>query len=178
MFPSLMYFHNTIFTITFIMQSLKSHSPNVLKITLRNKGNRESKQTFVLMKTSSRRLDQDEYIRLSQTSSEDIFKTSWSWSIYSSWPYASLQDVFKTPSRRLQGVFKTSSRHLDDVFKTSSKRLQDILKMSSRGLAKVLSGRIIRVNCLPRSRICLGHTTEKFMVSVENLEVWYKFLKF
>ena len=47
------------------MQSLKSHSPNVLKITLRNKGNRESKQTFVLMKTSSRRLDQDEYIRLS-----------------------------------------------------------------------------------------------------------------
>ena len=137
-----------------------------------------SQQTFVLMKTSSRRLDQDEYIRLSQTSSEDIFKTSWSWSIYSSWPYASLQDVFKTPSRRLQGVFKTSSRHLDDVFKTSSKRLQDILKMSSRGLAKVLSGRIIRVNRLPRSRICLGHTTEKFMVSVENLQVWYKFLKF
>ena len=137
-----------------------------------------SQQTFVLMKTSSRRLDQDEYIRLSQTSSEDIFKTSWSRSIYSSWPYASLQDVFKTPSRRLQDVFKTSSRRFEGVFKTSSKCLQELLKMCSRGLAKVLSGRIIRVNCLPWSTICLGHTTEKFMVSVENLQVWYKFLKF
>ena len=44
-----------------------------------------------------RRLDQDEYVCLSLTSSEDVFKTSWSRSIYSSWPY-----VFKTSSRRLQ----------------------------------------------------------------------------
>ena len=31
--------------------------------------------------------------------------------------------------------------------------------------------RIIRLNCLPSSRICLGNTSEKFMVSVENLQV-------
>ena len=41
-----------------------------------------SQQTFVLMKTSWRRLDQDEYVHLSLTSSEDVFKTSWSRPIY------------------------------------------------------------------------------------------------
>ena len=89
-----------------------------------------------------RRLDQDEYVRLSLTSSEDVFKTSWSRPIYSSWLY-----VFKTSSRRFQDVFETScksvfkksSRCLQDVFKTSSKRLQDIFKTSSR--------RIIKLNC-------------------------------
>ena len=87
-----------------------------------------------LQKTSSRRLDQDEYVRLSLTSSEDVFKTSWSRPIYSSWSY-----VFKTSSRRFQEVFKRSSRYLQDVllrrfqdfFKMSSRRLQDILKTSS-----------------------------------------------
>ena len=73
-----------------------------------------------LQKTSWRRLDQDEYVRLSLTSSEDVFKTFWSRPIYSSWPY-----VFKTSSRRLQDVFKTSSRRLA---KTSSRHLQDIFK--------------------------------------------------
>ena len=95
-----------------------------------------------LQKTSSRRLDQDEYVRLSLTSSEDVFKTSWSRPIYSSWPY-----VFKTSSRRFQDVFKTSSRRFQDVFKTScknvfktsSRRLQDVLKTSSRRLAKISS---------------------------------------
>ena len=47
--------------------------------------------------TSSRRLGEDQYIRLGHTSSRR------------------LQDVFKTSSRRLA---KTSSRHLQDVFKT------------------------------------------------------------
>ena len=95
-----------------------------------------------LQNLSSRRLDQDEYIRLSHTSSEDVFKTSWSRPIYSSWLY-----VFKTSSRRFQDVFKTSSRRLakmssrrfQDVFKTSSRRLQDIFKTSSRPLAKIFS---------------------------------------
>ena len=112
-----------------------------------------SQQTFVLMKTSLRRLlssssedafktslrclDQDEYIRLTHTSSEDVFKTSWSRPIYSSW-----LSIFKSSSRHFQEVFKassrllakTSSRHLQDVFKhfenafkTSSKRFQGIL---------------------------------------------------
>ena len=57
-----------------------------------------------LQKMFSRRL-QDEYICLSHTSLlQDVFKTSWSRPIYSSWSY-----VFKTSSRRLA---KTSSRHL------------------------------------------------------------------
>ena len=114
-----------------------------------------SRKTFVLMKTSWRRLsssssedvlktswrrlDQDEYVRLSLTSSEDVFKTSWSRPIYSSWPY-----VFKTSSRRLQDVFKTSSRRLgqDQYIRlgyTSSGRLQDVFKTSSRCLAKTSS---------------------------------------
>ena len=42
-----------------------------------------------VFKTSSRRLDQDQYIRLGHTSSRR------------------LQDVFKTSSRRLQDIFKT-----------------------------------------------------------------------
>ena len=88
-----------------------------------------------------RRLDQDEYIRPAHTSSEHVFKTSWSRPIYSSWPY-----VFKTSSRhfqdvlprRLQDVFKTSSRH---VFKTSSRR---VFKTSSRHGFKTSSRRLQR----------------------------------
>ena len=67
-----------------------------------------------------RRLDQDEYVRLSLTSSEDVFKTS----------SRRFQDVFKTSSRRLA---KTSSRRLA---KTSSRRLA---KTSSRSFAKISS---------------------------------------
>ena len=98
-----------------------------------------SQKTFVLMKTSWRRLssssledvfrtssrcnDQDEYVRLSLTSSEDVFKTSWSRPIYSSWPY-----VFKTSSRHFQDIFKTSSRLLA---KTSSRHFEDVFKSFS-----------------------------------------------
>ena len=112
------------------------------------------------------RLDPDEYVRLSLTSSEDVLvktnifvlairlqdvlntfsrrledvlKTSW-------------QDVFKTSSKRLaktssrclQNVFKTSSRRLA---KTSSKRLQDIFKTSCKDIFKTFSRRIIKLNC-------------------------------
>ena len=76
-----------------------------------------------LQKTSSRRLGQDQYIRLVHMSSrrlQDIFKTS-------------CQNVFKTSTRRLQDVlprrlqdvFKTSSRH---VANTSWRHFQDVLK--------------------------------------------------
>ena len=88
-----------------------------------------------LQKMSSRRLDQDQYIRLSHT----VFKRS-------------CKNVSKTSSRRLQDsrclqdIFKTSCR---DVFKTFSKRLQDVLqkrlkdifKTSSRPLARISSRR-------------------------------------
>ena len=95
-----------------------------------------TQQTFVLMKTSfvfvfRRRLDQDEYVRLSLTSSEDVFKTSWLRPIYSSYPY-----VFKTFSRRLA---KTSSRRFENVFKTSLKRLQGLFKASSKRLQDIFN---------------------------------------
>ena len=126
-----------------------------------------------LSSSSSRHLDQDEYIRLSyiclqKTSSsrpiqpylfktrsrhfQDVFKTS-------------CQDVFKTASIRLA---KTSSRHLQGVFKTSSRHFQDVLQ---RCLQEVLKTYHQVVNCLPRSRIYLDRTSEKFTVSVENLQV-------
>ena len=95
-----------------------------------------AQQTFVLMKTSwrclssssagdifktsSRRLDQDEYIYLTQYIR--LGHTSWR-----------LQDVFKTSSRRLA---KTSARHLQDVFKTSSRHLQDFLQRYLQGVFK------------------------------------------
>ena len=56
-----------------------------------------------VIKTSSRRLDQDEYIHLTHTSSENVFKTF---------------------SRRLA---QTSSKRLEDVLQ---KRLPDIFKTS------------------------------------------------
>ena len=122
-----------------------------------------TQQTFVLMKTSwdqdeyirlihasSRRIDQDLYIRLRDASSgrlEDVLKTSCK-NVFKMF----CKNVFKMFCKK---VFKTSCKN---VFKTSLRRLQDVLKMFSRRL--------------PRSRVCLGHTSENFMVSVENLQLW------
>ena len=63
-----------------------------------------------LQKTSSRRLHQDQHIRLGHTSSRRF------------------QDVFKTFSRHLQDIFKMFWKRLQDVFKTFRKRLQDVFK--------------------------------------------------
>ena len=139
-----------------------------------------------LFKTSSRHFDQEKYICLSHTSSEDVFKTSsrrLDQDQYICFGHTSsrrLQDVFKTSSRR---PAKTSWRYLQDVFKTFWRRLQDVFKTSSRHLNKHLQDVLQRclwdvfktyhqVKLFARLRICLGHTSEKFMVSVENLEVW------
>ena len=62
-----------------------------------------------VFKTSSRRLEQDEYVCLSLTSTEDVFKTS----------SKRLQDVLQ---KCLQDVLKTSSRHA----KIFSRRFQDV----------------------------------------------------
>ena len=83
-----------------------------------------------LPKRSWRRLDQDEYVRFSLTSSEDVFKTSWSRQIYLSWPC--LLNVFNTS-------FKTSSRSF-------VKRLQDVFKTSRKDIFKTFSRRIIKLN--------------------------------
>ena len=133
---------------------------------------RQTQQTLVLMKTSSRCLDQDEYIRLSHTYSEDVFRTS---------------------SRRLDQdqyirLGHASSRRLQEVLQ---KRLQDIFKTSCKDVLKTFSRRFIKLNCfflicfrdvfstfLRRTtdgylqKVCLGHTFEKFMVSVQNLLEW------
>ena len=108
-----------------------------------------------LQKTSSRGLDQDQYIRLVHTSSsrlQDLFKTS-------------CRNVFKTSSRRLAN---TSWRHLQDVLKTYHQvklllltSLWEVLNMFVRCTAKTVVYR----------RIHLGHTSEKLMVSVQNLQV-------
>ena len=139
-----------------------------------------SQQTFVLMKTSSRRLDEDEYILINHTSSEDVFKTSWSRPIYLSWLY-----VFKTSSRCFQDVFKTSCQNF---FKTFWRRLQDVLQRYLQDVFKTYHqvklflltrlweafNRFLR-RSFPKTiiyrGICPGNTTsDKFMVSVQNLQ--------
>ena len=100
-----------------------------------------------VLKASSRRLDQDEYVWLRLTSSEDVLKRSsrrLGQDQYIRLGHTSsrhLQGIFKTSyqdvlPRRLQNVFKTSwktslrtsSRHLQDVLKTYSRNLQDVLQ--------------------------------------------------
>ena len=81
----------------------------------------------VLKTPSRRRLDQDQYIRLGQTSSrrlQDVFKTS----------LKSIQDVLP---RHLQDIFKTSLRLPLNVFQTSSRRLA---RMPSRYFEDASSG--------------------------------------
>ena len=148
-----------------------------------------------LQETSSRRLGKDQYIRLDHTSSrrlQDLFKTSiLLQDVLKTSSSRHLQDVLKAFWRRLQGVFKPSSRHLA---KASSKRDQDVLQKCLQEVFKryhqvklFLLTRLWDVfsaflKCTARTviywRICLGHTSDKFMVSVETLQDWIKFLKF
>ena len=201
---------------------------DVLETSWRSLSSSSSEDAF---KTSSRRLDQDEYIHLSHSPSEDVFKTSLRrldqrqcisldqtssrrlqdvfktfcqvvFKMFSRRPqdvlqkslqdnfktfWRRLQDAFKTSSRclskKIQGVFKTSSRpfskRLQDIFNTSSRRSEGVFNTSSRHLQDVLQRCLWdvfkmyrQVNCFRRLRICLGRTFERFMVSVENLQVW------
>ena len=150
-----------------------------------------------ILKTSSRRLGQNQYIRLHHTSSrrlEDIFKTSSGRLVKRSSRRfedvfsKSCKNVFKASSRRLQNVFKTSCKN---VSKKSSRRLQDIVKQtSSRNLQDIFKAyhqvKLFLLTHLqevfntflrrffPKTviyrEIFLGNiTSEKFMVSVQNL---------
>ena len=107
-------------------------------------------QTFVLIKTSWRSL-------------EDVFRlglqnTSWSRQIYSPYSYVlgrRLQDVrrldqdqyicfgYKTSSRRLAKTFETSSRRLPKMF---SRRFQNIFKTSSKNVFKTSSRRLAKMS--------------------------------
>ena len=116
---------------------------------------------LLLQKTSSTRpLDQHQNIHLGHRSSRR------------------LQNIFKTSSRpRLQGA-----RYLEDVFKTSSRRLA---KLSSRHLQDVFNvyhqaklffkmsyGEDDVVRRWLDKKNCLGHSSGKFLVSVQNFQEW------
>ena len=89
------------------------------------------------------------------------------------------ENVFKTSSRRLEDVLKTSERHLHDVLE---RRLQDVLEKCLQDIFKTFSRHIINLvlsTFLRRTaktiicwKICLGHTSEKFTVSLENVQEW------
>ena len=103
-----------------------------------------------------RRLGQDQYIRLGHTSWRLLAKTA----------SKRFQDVFKTFWKRLQDILQ---RCLQDVFKTYHQvklllltDLWEAFNMFLRHTAKMVVYR----------RICLGHTFEKFMVSVQSLQEW------
>ena len=108
-----------------------------------------------LQKTSSKRLDQDEYIHLTYTSLEDVFRTSsgrLDQDLYIRLGHTSWRRLVKTSSKRLEdvfkmsckNVFKTSSRRLQDIFKTSSRRLQNVFKTPCKDAYKMFWRRIIR----------------------------------
>ena len=108
-----------------------------------------------------------------QEQQHQVFKTSGSRPIYSSWSYAfktslrrfqdvfktSCLDPFKTPSRRLQDVlqkclqdmFETSSdvsqKRLQDIFKTSSRCFEGVFKTSCKDIFKTFPRCIIELNC-------------------------------
>ena len=94
-----------------------------------------------VLKTSSRRLDQDKYIRLSHSSSEDVFFKTNMLALLIRLQYVFKTYGFKTYSRRLKNVFTTSSRRLaktspQNIFKASCK---NVLKTYWRRLAKMPS---------------------------------------
>ena len=110
-----------------------------------------------LQKTASRRLDQDGYIHLTHTSSEDVFKTSsrrLEQDQYIRLGHTSSRRLAKTYSKRLQDVFKTSCKN---VFKTSSRhlgktfwrRLQNVFKTSCKNAFKTSLRRRAKMSSTP-----------------------------
>ena len=94
-----------------------------------------SQQTFVLMNTSWSRLEDIFRLRLQNTSS-NVFKTSSSRQ-YIHLTHTSSEDVFKTSSRRLdEDQIIVLVIRLQDVFKTFSRRLQDVLQRSLQDVFK------------------------------------------
>ena len=134
-----------------------------------------------------RRLDQDEYVRLSPACLEDAIKTpsrrlgQYQYICLGHTSSRRLQDVLQ---KRLQDIFKTSSRRLQNVFKTSwktsSRHLQDVLKTYHQVKLFLLTRLWEAFNTFLRRYfpetviyrgICLSNTiSDKCMVSVPNLQ--------
>ena len=105
-----------------------------------------------VLKTFSRRLDQDEYIRLIHTSSEDVLMKNNIFVLVIRLQAFSrqLQDIFKTTSRHVQDILLGHHQDvlqicLQDVFKTHHQvklflltPLKDVFETYSRGFWDVL----------------------------------------
>ena len=115
-----------------------------------------------LLSSSSRHLNQDEYIRLSCTFSEDVFiKTNiFVLSIR-------LQGVFRTFSKDLQGVLQ---KRLEDTFKTFSRPLQNVFRCLT-GLKVGVWLRVWNIELLSW-KICLTSflKKQKFVVDSKQSE--------
>ena len=153
-------------------------------------GHTSSRRLQDVFKTSSRRLQDvlqkrlQDIFKMPSRRFKDDFKTS-SRYLQDILPRR-LQHVFRTSSRRLA---KTSSRHLQDIFKTFWRRLQDVLQRYLQDIFKTyhqvklfLLTRLREVfntflrRSFPKTVIYRGislcnTTSEKFMVSVQNLQV-------
>ena len=139
-----------------------------------------------VFKTFSRRLED-----VLKTFLQEVLKTFWKRF------QEVFQDVLKTSSRRLQdtvkksckNVFKASSgrlqdvlqRYLEDVFKTYHQVKCDVKKVTHQVKLIILLTRLWDLfnTFLRRTAktiiyrgICLGHTSEKFMVGEQNLQEW------
>ena len=84
-------------------------------------------------------------------------------------------NIFVVLVKYLQDVFKTSSRLLQDVLKTYH-QVKLFLLVSLRDVVNTFLRRAAKM--VYYSRICLSHTSDKVTASVQNLQEWYKFLKF
>ena len=129
-----------------------------------------SMQTFVLMKTSWRCLE--DVLKTSSRHLQDILVKTNIFVLA-----ICLQDVFKTSWKN---VFKASSRRLQDILKTSSWHLQDVFKMYHQVKLFLLTRLWEAFNIFLRRSfpktviyrgICLSNTiSDKFMVSEPNLQ--------
>ena len=158
----------------------------VLALHLQGVFKKFSRRLQDVFETSSRRL-----AKTSSRHLQDVFKRFW----------RCLQNIVKTSSRHLQNAFKTLwktfSRHLQDVFKIIWRRLQDVLQRYLQDVFKTYHQvKLFLLTCLweafntflrrsfPKMMIiyrgiCPGSTTsDKFMVSVQNLQERQKFIKF
>ena len=119
-----------------------------------------SQQTFVLMKTSSRRLQDVFRLRLQKTSWRRLQDVLVKTNIFVL--AICLQDVFKTSSRPLQGVFKTYSRRFEDVLKMSLRHLRDILQRYLQDVFKAFHQVNLFYLARPREVLKTFLSTEEF----------------
>ena len=111
-----------------------------------------------------RRLDQDEYVRLSLMSSEDVFKT-FSRRLQDVLQKR-LQDIFKTFWRRLQDILQ---RYLQDVFKTYHQVKLFLLTRLWEAFSTFLR-RSFPKTVIYRGIYLSNTISDKSMVSVLNLQ--------